>query len=546
MKKTNGKQGRQLWPLSVSGFLMLLVILAIVFSAVADISAQRIPIPDPADFDGPGLAACGTSASVVWSPSARTVDANTSFTMDIYVNVAGGGEADGADVTFTWNPAYLSVTDIVPGSGANSFDIEFLKTINAAGTARYAMGRLSGALPAGSIFMARVSFTALGAGVTNTPLAFSAMEVSCGGAAMAASGQTGLVTVTAAVGTATVTSTPTATATATATGTATVTQTPNPCGTSATVVWSPSSRTADANAAFTMDIYVNVAGGGQADGADVTFTWNPAYLSVTGIVPGSGANSFDAEIFKSINAAGTARYASGKLSGARPAGSIFMARVSFTALDAGVLNSSLAFSAVEVSCGAAAMAASGQTGSVTVLAATPTPTGTATPTVTQTPTSTPTITQTPTQTATPTSTPTATPLVCGTSATVVWSPSARTVDANTSFTMDIYVNVAGGGQADGADVTFTWNPAYLSVTDIVPGSGANSFDAEIFKSINAAGSAHYASGKLSGALPAGSIFMARVSFTALGAGVTNTRWPLVLWKSPAGARRWRRAVRRGL
>ena len=99
-----------------------------------------------------------------------------------------------------------------------------------------------------------------------------------------------------------------------------MTQTPNPCGTSATVVWSPSSRTVDANAAFTMDIYVNVAGGGQADGADVTFTWNPAYLSVTGIVPGSGANSFDAEIFKSINAAGDGALCVGQVERRPPSG----------------------------------------------------------------------------------------------------------------------------------------------------------------------------------------------------------------------------------
>ena len=55
----------------------------------------------------PGLSACGTQASFGWSPSSRSVNFNSTFTMDIFVTLSGGGEADGADVTFTWNQHYL-------------------------------------------------------------------------------------------------------------------------------------------------------------------------------------------------------------------------------------------------------------------------------------------------------------------------------------------------------------------------------------------------------------------------------------------------------
>ena len=64
-----------------------------------------------------------------------------------------------------------------------------------------------------------------------------------------------------------------------------------------------------------MNIYVNVSGGGrQSDGADVTFTWDPTYLSVTSIAAGTG---FNTPLYAPPIGANSARFASGLL--CRPA-----------------------------------------------------------------------------------------------------------------------------------------------------------------------------------------------------------------------------------
>jgi hypothetical protein len=343
--------------------------------------------------------------------------------MDIYVTVAGGGEADGTDVTFTWNPTYLTVSNISPGSG---FTDEIYKSVGS-GSARYAVGKLSGAMPAGSIHAATVSFNALGSEASNLPLTFTAAEVTCGGHTISVGTSSGSVSIVAPptstpTSTSTGTSTPTATstgtptststgtttptsttiptktntatstatmtATATSTKTGTPTATPQTCGTSATVVWSPSSYTVYRNTTFNLDIYVNVAGGAAADGADVTFTWSTDHLAVLDISPGSG---FSDEIYKSIGA-GTARYASGKLSGAMPTGNIHMATVTFKSLGWLASNLPLTFTAAEVSCSGQGLSVGSSTGYVSII---PEP-GTSTPTRTATATNTPTPTATPT------------------------------------------------------------------------------------------------------------------------------------------------------
>ena len=188
------------------------------FGVVPDNTAGPAGSLVPVSSDGVGLAACGTAATVAWNPGTKTVYPNQTFTLPIYVTVGGGGQADTADVTFSWNTTYLQVTAIVRGAG---FDSDLTKSIGA-GSARYAAGKLSAPLPAGSIHLATVTFKALSGLVANTPLAFTAATVVCAGNTLNVSRSSGTVSIVPQPPT----STPTRTGTPTNTATPTTTPTP--------------------------------------------------------------------------------------------------------------------------------------------------------------------------------------------------------------------------------------------------------------------------------------------------------------------------------
>ncbi len=393
------------------------------------------------------------------------------------------------------------------------------------------------------------------------------------------------------------------------------TATPVPCGTAASVTWSPASSSTNPYTSFALRIYINVAGGLAVDGADVNFGWDPTYLSVQSVQIGS---SFPSVLKNQSTGANSWWIAAGNTSSNPPFGNLLFATVNFRSLNGLVNNTPLTFGSITVSCGVSgALNVSKGAGYVTIVAPPPTATRTQTPTITPTPTpvrgnlclqtyedvnrngtrdqtetlvsgSMITVTDAlsnvvATYTGDGVTDPycvsllpgvyyvaekdpprfsapiperwkvTVTPLdtvqtyfgvapeaatgaghdflspsagggggpglkACGTAASVVWGPSSVTVNPYQTFNLNIYVNVAGGAQADGADVTFSWNPAYLSVVNIVPGGG---FRDHIYMSIGTS-SARYASGALSGDPPAGSIHMATVTFRSLSTLVTNS------------------------
>jgi hypothetical protein len=131
-------------------------------------------------FPGPASAraACGVSATIAWKPTESVIAPDTDFSADITIKVASALTADGADITFIWDPSYMSVQDIQPGA---DWPNELSEVIGS-GTARYAVGApFSGQLPSGKIHVARVLFHSASAVAGETSLTFTATTVACAG-----------------------------------------------------------------------------------------------------------------------------------------------------------------------------------------------------------------------------------------------------------------------------------------------------------------------------------------------------------------------------
>ncbi len=198
--------------------MMPLLVVALVLTATAAAAAPLARVITESAGEGdPAPQACGTSATVYWSPSPYTTYPNTTFNIKIYVNVASGGEADGADVTFSWNTTYLSLIGLAPGTGLPD---EVYRSIGAS-SARYATGKLAGSAPSGIIHMATVTLRTNALLAASTPLTFGSVEVSCGGNALSVGKNTGYVNIIQPPPTSTRTQTGTPTNSPTVTATAT-------------------------------------------------------------------------------------------------------------------------------------------------------------------------------------------------------------------------------------------------------------------------------------------------------------------------------------
>lgn len=195
--------------------LALIASLAVIAGQALGVSAS---LPDAGT---PGLRACGATVTVAWSPPTYSAPAGSQFDLAIYVNVGDAGQADGADVAFTWNAGYLSVVDIVPGAG---FPVTLYKNV-AAGSARFAAVNLVDPLPSGAIHLATVTWRAGATPAAEVPVTWTSLTVTCGAGVMYTTGDDGKVTIVPAPPTGT--TTPTATATATASATPTATSTPD-------------------------------------------------------------------------------------------------------------------------------------------------------------------------------------------------------------------------------------------------------------------------------------------------------------------------------
>jgi len=175
----------------------------------------------------------------------------------------------------------------------------------------------------------------------------------------------------------------------------------------------PSPKTTELGATFTVDVRVE-AGSQPVDLAEAHLNFNPAYLRVLNLTPGSALNVLQSEY---SNTAGTIDYAAGLAGGPYPTGTFTLVTIEFEAL-ALTPGTPLAFvytpvtRETKVEYNGYSILDTAYDGVVVVAEATATPTHTptATPTPTQTPTLTPTPTHTPT--LTPTHTPTATPTPC--------------------------------------------------------------------------------------------------------------------------------------
>jgi cell division septation protein DedD len=172
-----------------------------------------------------------------------------------------------------------------------------------------------------------------------------------------------------------------------------------------------SSHTVTVGTEFT--VQVRVQGGTAVAGADLRFTFNPAYLEVLEVI--DVANGLENKIYSTYNnSAGVVVYSEGTF-GSAVMPPIDLVKVRFLAKQT-TAGTSLLLDRAEcqlIDGGGAKISLSFQDGNVAIQPPptnTPTPTVTPTPTETPKPTETPTPTITPTATATPTVTPTPTPL----------------------------------------------------------------------------------------------------------------------------------------
>jgi hypothetical protein len=358
------------------------------------------------------MAALGP-ASISLLPASQTVDPGVPFDVTVYIDPQGA-HAAAADVYINFDPAYLSVVEIVDGSGLSIFVKSF---DNAQGTIDVGAGALGTAPTTAFTLLTLRMQGKQGTGGNPTQVSFSIsgdritvvkdegdQDVlgTRNNAQVSISGPTATPT----TGIPTATSTPTRTATATATPTTTATQ---PANRPVRIAVNPSSSLVDAGSGFDVSVQVDPQGVGVA-AADVYVSFNPVYLAVDSIDDGSGLTIF-AKSWS--NSAGTIDIGAGTLGSSLTTPFTLVTLHMRALVGTGSTPTELAFSFApgratvvkdELDQDRLGLHTNGQV-SITG----PTPTGNpATPTRTPTPTrtQTPTVTLSPTQTRTPTITPT--------------------------------------------------------------------------------------------------------------------------------------------
>jgi hypothetical protein len=334
------------------------------------------------------------------------------FELTVHVDPQGA-HAAAADVYINFDPAYLSVVEIVDGSGLSIFVSSFDNTLGTIDVGAGTLGtapttpftlltlRMQGKQGTGGN-PTQVSFSSSGDRVTTVKNEGDQDVLGTrNNSQVTISGPTATPT----TGIPTATPTPTRTATATATPTVTATQ---PANRPARIAVNPSSSLVDAGSGFDVSVQVDPQGAGVA-AADVYLNFNPVYLAVDGIDDGSGLSVF-AKTWS--NSAGTIDIGAGTLGSSLTTPFTLVTLHMRALLGTGSTPTELAFSFAP---GRATVVKDdadqdrlGQHTNGQVSVTGPTPTGSpGTPTRTPTPTrtSTPTASPTPTETATPTMTP---------------------------------------------------------------------------------------------------------------------------------------------
>ncbi len=373
-------------------------------------------------FPGPSSATtvAGT-ATIAFNPASQTVATSAIFDVDVRIDPSGEAIV-AADVYINFDPAYLSVVEILDGSGLSIFAKPYNNT---AGTIDIGAGTLGSPLTTQFTLVTVRLQAKAGTGGTPTQISFSFAggritvlknEPDQNVLGTHTNGQVQITGATSTPGTPSPTASPTPTRTATstptrtatATGTPTTTSTPTATATrvasgSVTIEMQPASQTVGPGSLFDVDVVVNPQGVGIA-AADVYINFDPLYLAVNQITDGTGLDIF-AKLFD--NGAGTIDIGAGTL-GSPLTTQFMLVTLRFQAkAGTGSTPTELLFSfapgRVTVVKDEGDHDQLGPYSNALVSITGPTPTGPpATPT--RTPTSTP--TRTPTQTATPTITQT--------------------------------------------------------------------------------------------------------------------------------------------
>lgn len=242
-----------------------------------------------------GVATLGTVNLSIY-PTTKTVTVNEVFSLDIRVS-AGSQQVDGVDAFLAFNPAYLSVDHIVPGTTlptilANTYD-------NTAGTITYSAGKvLGGTSPSGTFTLATIYFKAKTVPVNNTPITFQpGTDVGFGGVSVLGTLTNGAVTIR--------------------------------YGAANLLIW-PSSKTVALGDVFSVEVQVQ-SGTQPVDGVDAYITFNRFHLAVHHIVPGTALPTILLNTYS--NSAGTITFSAGKqLGGTSPSGTFRLCTIYFTAL----------------------------------------------------------------------------------------------------------------------------------------------------------------------------------------------------------------------
>jgi clostripain len=232
-------------------------------------------------------------------PSTKNVVVGEIFELIIQAE-AGDQPVSGIDAFVDFDPTYLEVQSVTPGSSLptvleNSYD-------NMAGTIDYSAGKLGAPFPTGTFTVATIQFRALAQTSPNTALTFSIDPPRQTRADYAGDDVTGTLTG----------------------GTVTITA-------DAPLFLDPaSSEGICIGQTFTLEVKTNVDSEQPVSGVQAFIDFDPIYLEVLSVTPGASlptvlGNTYD-------NIAGTIDYSAGKLGAPFPNGEFTVATIEFEAL----------------------------------------------------------------------------------------------------------------------------------------------------------------------------------------------------------------------
>lgn len=360
-------------------------------------------------------------------PAVSAVGLYDEFYLDVVV-LAGSQPVDAVRVVVTFPTAYLEVVDIETGTALPW--VTGKEHDNAGGTVYYEAGRsLADPPPTGTFVLARIRWRAKELNPGGAVVSFDPAQ--CTVAYAGYDRKRHLYSAVVGIFTETPTPSPTSTPTFTATATPTPTETPTPTLTptftpTPTFTWTPTPSLTPtppspvhlavsppfyATASglhFVLDILAQ-AGAQPVESIEVTLSFLPTYLQVTGVEAGSALGQVVATDYDNI--AGWIHYQAQRAPGDPwPTDSFVICRLHFQA-QAPTSGTTLAFHRPGCRVTYAGWEILGNTtdGVIQIASGTSTPTPTATSTSTPTTTPTPTATATPLPTATPSPTASATP-----------------------------------------------------------------------------------------------------------------------------------------